>query len=284
MTSPEPRSSEAADRRSRSNEAAIGLWDSFPVGSHRSNAEVGSRQFFADVEAYRYGYETPWIPRIFDFASFSGKKVLEIGVGLGIDAATMCGCGAIYTGIDVTRRHLDLAAKNLEDRGFSGEFIQGDVTETRLPEKFYDVVYSFGVLHHIPHEDEVLRRIRTLLREDGRLMLAVYSKYSFFNAYMLLRWILSGSFLNHRLDAFRSHLAEGSPLESPVTIRIRSKSEVLSTIRKNFGVVRYHKKGFVQRYLPVIGRFLKPDGLVLGRLGSLFGWYHVFILKVKGPE
>jgi 2-polyprenyl-3-methyl-5-hydroxy-6-metoxy-1,4-benzoquinol methylase len=263
----------------RSNDAAMNTWNRRPVGSRRAfDAEPGSPEYFRRVREYRYGYETPFIPSLLCFDEMRGKKVLEIGVGLGIDAVEMASRGARYTGIDITRQHLDLTRRNFAASGLTCELVEGDLLDRELPGAPYDFIYSFGVLHHIAHEAAYLRRARTLLAPDGRLVISVYSKYSFFNLYLCLTWLRRARRLS--LDAWRSHIAEDSPLDSPVTIKIRSRRAMGDLLAAaGFRVLRYHKRGFVQGYLPGIGRFLAPGGAVLTGLGRGFGWYHLFICE-----
>jgi SAM-dependent methyltransferase len=246
------------------------------VGSFRSKAPVGSARYFSDLRAYRYGYETPFIPRIFAFGRMANRRVLEIGVGNGLDAVEMARCGAIYTGIDVTPRHLELTAANFALAGIARPtLLCGDLLSAP-PSGTFDFVYSFGVMHHIPMEEDYLRRVRELLAPGGRLLLGVYSRYSFFNAYLCATWLLR-QHLRCGLDDWRSHVAEGSPLGDPVTIRIRPRRQVERLLRRcGFSVQRYRKRGFVQRYLPLLGQYLRPDGAVLNACGAALGWYHLF--------
>lgn len=262
-----------------SNAAAQATWNAKAVGSQRAgDAEVGTTEYFARIREYRYGYETPFIPRLFRFEELKGKRVLEIGVGVGIDATEMARRGAEYHGIDITRNHLDLTRRNFEVQRLPGSLTEGDLLATEVPGAPFDVIYSFGVLHHIAHEERILGRARQLLKPNGRLLMAVYSKYSFFNAYLVATWLLRGRRVS--LDAWRSHVAEHSPIDSPVTIKIRSKREVQALLRRSgFRVLEYHKRGFVKGYLPVIGRMLSADGPTLNALGALLGWYHIFICE-----
>jgi SAM-dependent methyltransferase len=254
---------------------AVRLWSRVPVGSFRSPAVPGSAQYFADLRAYRYGYETPFIPRLFAFQRMAGKRVLEIGVGNGVDAVEMARAGAHYTGVDVTPRHLELTAANFAVAGLPAPQLHcGELPTLGLAGAF-DFIYSFGVLHHIPAEAAHLKCARTLLAPGGRLLLGVYSKYSFFNTYLCVTWLVR----QHgrcALDDWRSHVAEGSELGDPVMVRVRSARAVRRLLREcGFAVVNYHKRGFVQRYLPVIGRNFSPDGTVLNACGALLGWYHL---------
>ncbi len=260
-----------------SNRRARGTWEVTAVGSQRASADKGTPEYFQQMRDYRYGYETPWIPRMFRFDQLAGKSVLEIGVGNGIDATEMAWNGAHYTGIDITQNHLALTQRNFELSNLETPYhlIEGDLLTTPFQEAF-DTVYSFGVLHHIAHEQRYLERIRQILRPDGTLMFAVYGKYSFFNAWMTATWLTRNRCRNP-YDDWRSHVAELSPLGDPVTIKIRSRQEVEAGLAAaGFQVISYAKRGFVKNYLPGVGRFLKSDGWTLNTLGSLLGWYHIF--------
>jgi SAM-dependent methyltransferase len=262
---------------SKSNEAARATWERKAVGSQRAKAEAGSPEYFTQIREYRYGYETPFIPETFRFSDMEEKRVLEIGVGNGIDAVEMMRNGAVYTGLDITRNHLELTRQNMAVSGVSGIRVEGDLLATELPGSF-DVVYSFGALHHIAHEAEYLRKIRSLLAPGGELRIAVYSKWSFFNIYMVAMWFANGR--KQPLDDYRSQIAEHSEPGNPVTIKIRSRREVQRELEAaGFQVIRYEKRGFVQNYLPVIGKRLAPDGPVLRAFGRLLGWYHCFTCK-----
>ncbi|SRR6266516_2137060 len=264
---------------SASNERAKLLWNKKAIGEHRSRHSKGSCEYFSDIRNYRYGYETPFIPRLFQFNTLRGKTVLEVGVGNGIDAVEIAKSGASYYGIDIVEHHIELTKKNFQCNHLLPPILYlGDLLEIDIEKKF-DVVYSFGVLHHIAHEEACLNKIRLLLGKGGRFCFAVYSKWSFFNAYLVLTWLTKNR-MNSSLDGWRSHVSERSELDLPVTIKIRSKQRIVELLNRcGFTVERYYKRGFVQRYLPLVGILLKPDGATLNVLGALLGWYHIFICK-----
>lgn len=254
------------------------------MGSQRAQSPSGSLAYFEEIRSYRYGYETPFIPKVFRFSGLAGRRVLEIGVGNGIDAVEMLRSGAIYTGIDITQNHLNLTRRYIDLVGadsISGRVeavVEGDLLETSLVGN-YDVVYTFGVLHHIAHEPQYLQRIYQLLRPGGELRVALYSRYSFFNMWLIATWVFRNRMKNSLAD-WQSHMAEGSLLGTPVVIKIRSKREVRKLLENcGFVVMRYSKSGFVQNYVPLIGRFLSPGGDVLNGLASLLGWYHCFVCR-----
>lgn len=262
----------------KSNERATKRWDTYAVGAQRSNADSGTKKYFQDIRNYRYGYETPFIPKLL-MKDVKDKSVLEIGVGNGIDACELISRGAAYTGLDICKNHLTLTKENLIQQGLTyQQFIEKDLLECSLKEKF-DIVYSFGVLHHIEHEKAYLFKINNTLNLNGELRVALYSKYSFFNIYMTATWLVKNR-CRMPYKNWQGKLADMSDPESPLTIKIRSKREVISFYKKaGFRLSSYKKRGFVQRYLPIIGKYLKANGVTLNLLGSVFGWYHVCIFK-----
>ena len=119
------------------------------------------------------------------------------------------------------------------------------------------------------------------MKKNGELRIAVYSKYSFFNIYMFVTWIIKNK-CKVSFNKWQGHISDAASFNHPITIKIRSKKEVLSLYEScGFNIKSYHKRGFVQNYIPILGRFLKPDGVVLNFFGSQLGWYHVFIFEHK---
>src|SRR3989441_1561410 len=77
-------SSQTVDTDFELKERVRAFWQAHPCGTKFSDAEIGTREFFARIEAHRYAKE--WhIPEAADFAGARGLRVLEIGCGLGTD-------------------------------------------------------------------------------------------------------------------------------------------------------------------------------------------------------
>jgi len=156
-----------SDRATTFSETSIDrvrdYWNSRPCNLRHSPAPVGSREYFDQVEARKYLVE-PHIPGFVDFARWQGKRVLEIGCGIGTDTMNFARAGARVTAVDLSSRSLDLARQRAEVFGLQDrvEFIEADAE--RLSEFVtpgaYDLVYSFGVIHHTPHPERVLAQIR----------------------------------------------------------------------------------------------------------------------------
>lgn len=264
-----------------SNQSSQVLWNITPVGSQRSQAEPGTYDYFNDIRAYRYGYETPFLPGWISSLHPDGKRVLEIGVGNGVDGIEFAIHGAHYVGLDVTERHLQLTTRHFELRGLKPEaLLHGDLLEQSMKGPF-NLIYSFGVLHHIDHEEAYLHHIRGLLAPGGQLALGLYANFSFFNAYLIATWFLRNR-MRAPLDDWRSHFCELTELGQPVVIKIRSRKVIRSILEEaGFRVIDYRKRGFVQKYIPGLGKYLLPNGTILNFLGSILGWYHLFVCEAR---
>jgi SAM-dependent methyltransferase len=160
-------------------------WNTRPCNIRHSTAEIGSKEYFDQVEARKYMVE-PHIPSFAEFDKWKGKKVLEIGCGLGTDATNFARAGAIYTGLELSEESLKLAKKRFEVFGLTGNFIvaNAEVFPQEILDQKFDLVYSFGVIHHTPNPANVMKNVKKILAPDGEFRLMMYSKNSWKN-YMI---------------------------------------------------------------------------------------------------
>ena len=154
-------------------------WDRQPCNVKHSQAPVGSVEYFDEVTAKRYRAE----PHILDFAGFHlwrGKRVLEIGCGIGTDAEQFARHGAEYTGIDISEASLHLSRERFRVYELTGEFRQGSVTDLAFIKSLgqFDLVYSYGVLHHSPGMSDHLAHISKVMHPGSELRFMVYAKNS----------------------------------------------------------------------------------------------------------
>lgn len=146
-----------------------------------AKSPVGSREFFRELDDYRFD-KLRYLPRVVDFSAYGGKKILEVGCGLGIDAARFARHGARITGVDLSEQAAALARKNFEQNGLEGDFRVMDGESLDFPDNSFDVVYAHGVLQYTGSPNEMLREIRRVLRPGGEAILMVYNKISWLSA------------------------------------------------------------------------------------------------------
>jgi 2-polyprenyl-3-methyl-5-hydroxy-6-metoxy-1,4-benzoquinol methylase len=76
-------------------------WDTRPCNIRHSPQPVGTKEYFDEVEARKYRVE-PHIPAFAEFERWRGKRVLEIGCGIGTDTVNFARHGADVTSVDLS--------------------------------------------------------------------------------------------------------------------------------------------------------------------------------------
>ncbi len=154
-------------------------WNRRPCNIRHSTAEIGTREYFDQVEARKYMVE-PHIPAFADFENWRGKRVLEIGCGLGTDATNFARAGADYTGFELSSASLELTKKRFDVFGLKGTFYLGNAEQLAdvVPAQKFDLIYSFGVIHHTPNPANVIEQAKSYLTPDSEFRLMLYAKNS----------------------------------------------------------------------------------------------------------
>lgn len=126
-------------------------------------AEACGERYRDEQEQLRYELE----PEILDFAAFagaSGLDVLEIGVGMGADFLRWLRAGARATGIDLTERAVALAGQWARAEGFEADLRVAAAEALPFDDDHFDLVYTWGVLHHTPDVPQAFREAIRVLK------------------------------------------------------------------------------------------------------------------------
>ena len=169
--------------------AVRSFWEHQPCGAKTTEAPEGTGQFFAEVELRRQELE-PFIERYADFRSTTGQDVLEIGVGLGTDFVRFARAGARIRGVDLTTTAVRLVTQRLAQEGLEGEVEVADAEQLPFPDRSFDVVYSWGVLHHTPDTAAAISEAIRVLRPGGRLCVMLYGRRSWVAFALWVRYAL----------------------------------------------------------------------------------------------
>src|SRR5215475_8099604 len=190
-------------------------WNARPCNIRHSTKAVGTREYFDEVEARKYMVE-PHIPAFADFERWRGKKVLEIGCGIGTDTINFARHGAQVTAVDLTEKSLEVARQRARVYGLEDRirFVQANAEQLSdfLPPEHFDLVYSFGVIHHTPDPGRVMEQLRKYVDARSTVKIMVYNRWSW-----KVLWILfvygKGQFWKlDRLIADYSEAQTGCPV------------------------------------------------------------------------
>ncbi|MEJ0034109.1 MAG: class I SAM-dependent methyltransferase [Bacteroidota bacterium] len=137
----------------------------------------------------RYELE-PFIIPFAEFTKQRGKKMLEIGVGLGADHQMFAMNGANLHGIDLTERAIERTRTRLELLGLKSQLQVGDAENLPFKDEEFDFVYSWGVIHHSPNTPRAVEEIHRVLRKNGQARVMIYHTYSMIGYMLWVRYAL----------------------------------------------------------------------------------------------
>jgi 2-polyprenyl-3-methyl-5-hydroxy-6-metoxy-1,4-benzoquinol methylase len=190
-------------------------WDARPCNIRHSAKPIGSKEYFDEVEARKYFIE-PHIPSFAEFERWNGKRVLEVGCGIGTDSINFARAGANLTAVELSGESLRIAARRAEVMGVADRirFVEANAEELTsvLDDEPYDLVYSFGVIHHTPRPERALAETRALTAPGGTLKLMIYHRRSW-KVFWIVAWQGYGRFWRtDELVAEHSEAETGCPV------------------------------------------------------------------------
>jgi len=147
-------------------------WQAEPCGT-RGASPAERRAFFDEIERDRYAWE-PYIKPFARFERGRGLKVLEVGVGAGTDFINWVRQGAVATGVDLTPEGVALTRERLALEGLTANVQVADAENLPFPDATFDLVYSYGVLHHSPDTRRAVREVHRVLKPGGTALIMVY--------------------------------------------------------------------------------------------------------------
>jgi SAM-dependent methyltransferase len=155
------------------------FWDTHPCGDHQvQSLKADYESFFHRYDQFRYSHEGHILRRL-DAIDFKGKRVLEIGLGQGADSEQIIRRGAIWSGLDLTPESIDRVSTRFKLRGLPYERLEcGSALANPYADDSFDIVFSHGVLHHIPDVKTAQREIARVLKPKGCLIAMLYARRS----------------------------------------------------------------------------------------------------------
>ncbi len=178
---------------------------------------VPERWSYEQKREFRYSLQD-YMHDTFRFADWGAKKVLEVGCGSGIDALEFARHGAFVTATDVTDNAVSLTQGLARETGLPVQVVQASALSLPFPDRSFDCIYSFGVLHHVPDVEDALGEIERLLGDGGTVLAMLYNRDSLLYAYSIVyrhgirgSLLLDGVCTEQDLVAKYSERIEGCP-------------------------------------------------------------------------
>jgi ubiquinone/menaquinone biosynthesis C-methylase UbiE len=222
--------------------------------------------------------------RYVPFAGLAGKDVLEVGCGSGIAVQLFAEAGARVTAVDLTPWAVETTRARLAAFGLAGEVVEADGESLPFPDASFDVVFSWGVIHHTTDMDRALSQLVRVLRPGGTLVLMLYHRHSlFFASYRgLARFLPVARRLGLHFEGARAGEREG------LVARHFTRGEVEQMLRaKGLDDVRVEAYGQDAELLPLPRRVRLPitERLPIGLKDSLLRRYgHQLAIVASKPS
>jgi ubiquinone/menaquinone biosynthesis C-methylase UbiE len=219
-------------------------------------AEACGERYGAAHDETRYRLE----PEIIGFANFDharGLRVLEVGVGMGSDFIRFVRAGARATGVDLTGRAIEITRARLRAEHLQSDLRIANAEELPFEENEFDIVYSWGVLHHSPNPVAAIQECVRVLAPGGQLRIMLYHRHSWMAVAAWMRFCL---LRGRPLRSLRYAVAQ---IESPGTQAFTAE-EIRRTLSNLDDVsVRPVVTHWDRRVFPGVSRVA----------GERFGWF-----------
>ncbi|MEY4572223.1 MAG: Synechococcus phage Bellamy [Bacteroidota bacterium] len=260
------------------------FWNSRPCNIKHSKKELGTIEYFNEVEKRKYFVE-PHIPHFTNFSSWGNKKVLEIGCGIGTDSINFARAGAKITCLELSEKSLDICKKRFQVFQLYADFYLGSAEHLSsiVPVETYDLIYSFGVIHHTVNPEEIIKQIGDYMDKNSICKIMLYSKYSWKSFEFFIKHGYKFKFNLEKTIQYFAEAQLGCPvaftyskkeikkLLSDYEIIEIKKDHIFPYIIEDYINYKYNKKTIFK---------ILPKKIFRG-LESLLGWHTLITFKKK---
>lgn len=252
-------------------------WNNDPCGAVTvKSIESGTLEFYRAIRNFRYNNYGPWFDSVMLFDNYKNLSVLEVGVGLGSDHYRFARNANKMTALDLSKNHLEHTIKHLELEGFSTQANLGDAENMPFNENTFDVVYSFGVLHHTPNTEKSISEVLRVLKPGGTAIIGLYHRDSFFFWFMTVFWngFLKAGLIRKGWRRLLSEIEYRENKESAIPlVKVYSRSDVMKLF-KNFSNVKLQVCHVEADHFGKFSKIVeKLNRTKIERFFGFYGWY-----------
>lgn len=246
------------------------FWNDETCGTQFATNALYTKEYYEDIEQHRFAT----IPSIFSFAQFTrhyGQKILEVGVGAGTDMLQWVRAGTQAYGIDLTEAGIDHVQKRLALYGLQAEELRvADCENLPYADNTFDLVYSYGVIHHTPNTEKAMEEIVRVCRKGGMGKVMIYHRHSLLAYFFWVKHALLAGKPWKSLQWVLYHHMES------IGTKAYTKQEALSMLKhlpvKDITIeteLTYYDR--LERFNPLFRAIAKVAAAVMG--GNRVGWF-----------
>ena len=230
-------------------------WETRTPGIKHSYAEPGTKEFLDELELKRYTRHYAYLLETAEFDQYKGKEVLEIGCGMGIDLLQYAKGGANVTGIDLTEKAIQNSKAHFSHRKMHGTFLTMNSEKLEFSDNTFDLVYSFGVLHHTQDTQKAIDEVYRVLKPNGKAIIMLYHKgFRYYFKIHLFYGLLKGEYLKYGTKDLVNKRTEEF-FYSPIT-RVYSRKEA-KALFKSFSLIESADSYRIDDNIYIFGNFFQ---------------------------
>lgn len=263
-------------------------WNNKPCNINHSSFEVGTIEYFNEVEKKKY-YVEPHIKEFADFDKWKDKDVLELGCGIGTDSINFARAGANLTIIELSEKSLEICKKRFELFGLKAHFICGNIERIsdyiNNNDKKFDLIYSFGVIHHTIEPKNVINEVYKFLKTDGEFRFMVYSKISY-----KLFWLMMENNIKDLSEGFKLISSESEAQSNCPMTHIYNFDDIKNNLLDDrFNIIKMWKEHIfiydIENYKKNIyikdKYWEKISNEEIDKISKELGWHTLVISKIS---
>ena len=224
---------------------------------------IDQKELYVEVDRYRYQYDSYIVPLIDSFAE-KGKLILEVGCGMGTDSRYISKKGARIVSLDLSFDNVALTMKGMRLFNLDGNGVCSDGENLPFKDSCFDVVYSFGVLHHTPDTQRAIDEIYRVLKPGGKCVIMLYHKgYAYYILLFLYGYKkLLGLYTQEELMSRYDHTPLSKQYSTEEAVQLFKRFKNPNITMTTFGGVQVHP------FLKYVYMLFTISPFLMRRLGS----------------
>jgi len=251
-------------------------WNNYPCGTYQDSSYILSYHDLLALFAQKLQQQS-WQTRYIPYSEYSHKPVLEIGTGVGFELLRFASGGAICHGLDVTDRHIDNTYSTFARYNFPCDVRKEDISVHRstFKDESFDLIYSFGVIHHIESRTSLYSEIARMLKPEGRVIFVTYNLYSLATLSLYIHSLINLNLFRFGRSKVHSTIEIGVDIRSATLPHVELKSKIFwkqEFSENGFQIVRTSTHQIYFSRFKLLNTILLP-------LHRFFGWYNYYELK-----
>jgi SAM-dependent methyltransferase len=259
------------------------FWNSRPCNIKHSKLPIGTIEYFEEVDERRYFVE-PHVLEFADFSAWKGKKVLEIGCGIGTDSIRFAKAGADITCLELSEKSMEICKERFKKYNLPAKFYLGNAENILdiIPVQEYDLIYSFGVIHHAKDPELIIKGIKSYMGKNSVCKIMLYSKYSWKSIEFFLREGINFKFNFKRTIRYFAEAQLNCPVANVYTAKGLKKLLSEYTIEKieKRHIFKYSIPEYINYKYKTRTIFKIMPEEFYRRIERLLGWHYLITFKL----